>query len=118
MSSTRQLGPAGAPWRRNSCADSYASAWRPTDRTTPRIASRTDASSSTTNTIGRCSIRVIVCLFGGDRQGESKDRAVRLVWRRGQLTAVGLDDRTADRQPHPHAARLGGVEGIEHHVGA
>ena len=59
-----------------------------------------------------------MCLFGGDRQGESKRRAVRLVWRRGQLTAVGLDDRTADRQAHPHAARLGGVEGIEHRVGS
>src|SRR5260370_18478063 len=49
-------------------------------------------------------------------QTELKGRARPGVRRGPQPSAVSFDDRTADRQTHTHAARLGGEEGVEHPV--
>src|SRR6266849_3471817 len=47
------------------------------------------------------------------RQGELKAGAAGQVRARPQSAAVRFDDRTADRQAHPQAARLRRVEGLE-----
>src|SRR6202158_202296 len=52
-------------------------------------------------------------LLPAGRQRELKDRTAGLVRRRPQAAAMGLDDRTADRQSHTHAFALGGVESVE-----
>src|SRR5207247_3125191 len=52
----------------------------------------------------------------GDGQTKVEDRAMRRIPRRPQPAAVRFDDRTADRQPHAHAARLGGEKRIEQPV--
>ena len=44
---------------------------------------------------------------------ELKERPTRLAAARPQPSAVGLDDRPADRQSHTHAFGLGRVEGIK-----
>src|SRR5262245_64376139 len=49
----------------------------------------------------------------GAGQGELKYRTPRLVRLRQQPAAMGVDDRSTDRQPHPRAARLRGVERLE-----
>jgi hypothetical protein len=46
-------------------------------------------------------------------QAEMKRSAAIGIGRRPKPAAVGLDDRTADRQSHPHALRLGRIEGLE-----
>ena len=52
MSSTRQLAPSGRLRCRNSAAEPKSSTCRPTERNRLLNASRTDGSSSTTNTMG------------------------------------------------------------------
>src|ERR1700687_249875 len=52
-------------------------------------------------------------LLPAGRQRELKDRAAGIVRRRPQAAAVGLDDRTADRQSPAHAFALGGVDRVE-----
>src|ERR1700731_1816132 len=47
------------------------------------------------------------------RQGEMKDGTARFIRGDAQLSLVCLDDRTANRQPHAHAAGLGCVECLE-----
>src|SRR5262249_45478611 len=47
------------------------------------------------------------------RDREMKGRAMLRVRRRPEPASVRLDDRTADRQAHAHAAALGGEECIE-----
>src|SRR5271166_1950195 len=47
------------------------------------------------------------------RQSELEDCAVRHIRRRPQSAAMCVDDRTTDRQPHPHTFRLGGEKGLE-----
>jgi hypothetical protein len=49
-------------------------------------------------------------------QGELKYGASRFIRICPQPTAMGSDDRAADRQPHPHAAGFRGVEGIENAI--
>src|SRR5262245_7741476 len=49
----------------------------------------------------------------GAGQGELKYRTPRLVRIRPQPAAMGVDDRSTDRQPHPRSARLRGVERLE-----
>ena len=51
-------------------------------------------------------------------QGELKDSAMRWVWRGPHASAMRLDDRSADRQPHSHAAGLGRVKRVEKPVQA
>src|SRR5215469_8533922 len=47
------------------------------------------------------------------RQRELKHGAARLVRLCPQPAPMGVDDRPADRQPHPHAAGFRGVECLE-----
>src|SRR5215813_12725848 len=47
-------------------------------------------------------------------QAEPKDGAARFIRICPQSAPVRFDDRPADRQPHPHAAALRGVEGFEY----
>src|SRR5262249_29568526 len=47
------------------------------------------------------------------RQGELEDGATRRLGGRPQPPAMGLDDRTADRQAKPQAVRLRRMEGLE-----
>src|ERR1700721_2876403 len=47
------------------------------------------------------------------RQGEMKDGAARFIRGHAQLSLVCLDDRTANRHPHAHAAGLGREECLE-----
>src|SRR3981081_680127 len=47
------------------------------------------------------------------RQGELKYGAARFIRLCPQPAPMGIDDRSADRQPHPHAAGLRGVESLE-----
>src|SRR6478752_3440071 len=51
-------------------------------------------------------------LRGG--QGELKYRTARFIRLCPQPPPMGVDDRPANRQPHPHAAGLRGVKCIEH----
>src|SRR5258705_5131920 len=51
-------------------------------------------------------------LRGGQR--ELKYRTARFIRLRPQPAPMGVDDRPANRQPHPHAAGLRGVKCIEH----
>src|SRR5580693_2759748 len=48
---------------------------------------------------------------GGDRK--LKESTLRFARDRPQPSAVGLDDRVADRQAHAHALGLGRVEWLE-----
>src|SRR5260370_6822901 len=50
------------------------------------------------------------------RQDELKRGTVGYVCRSPQPATVGFNDRTADREPHTHAAGFGGEEGIEQPV--
>src|SRR5260370_18841867 len=50
------------------------------------------------------------------RQGELKRGAVWYVCRGPQPAIVAFHDRTADREPHTHAARFGSEEGVEQPV--
>ena len=47
------------------------------------------------------------------RQGELKYGAARFICFCPQPTPVGIDDRPADRQPHPYSAGFRGVESLE-----
>src|SRR6202022_2625069 len=49
-------------------------------------------------------------------QGELKNGTVGYACRGPQPATVGFNDRTADRQPHAHAAGFGGEEGAEQPV--
>src|SRR5215472_1966095 len=49
----------------------------------------------------------------GVGQGELKDGTARFIRLYPQSAAMGVDDRPADRQPHPHTAGLRGVECLE-----
>src|SRR6202140_5126605 len=55
-------------------------------------------------------------VFCVHRQGELKRGTVGYVCRGPQPATVGFDDRTADREPHTHAAGFGGEEGVEQPV--
>ena len=46
-------------------------------------------------------------------QAEMQRSAPIGIGRRPEPAAVGLDYRTADRQSHPHALRLGRLKGLE-----
>src|SRR5712691_6848113 len=46
-------------------------------------------------------------------QGELKYGAARFIRICPELPPVGIDDRPADRQPHPNSAGLRGVESLE-----
>jgi hypothetical protein len=48
-----------------------------------------------------------------NRQRELKDGALGRVCRSPQSSSVSFDNRTADRQPHAQALRLGRIEGVE-----
>ena len=54
-----------------------------------------------------------VCFRRSHWQGEVEGRARSVVGRHPHLSAMGLDDRAADRQSHAHAVGLGGEEGRE-----
>ena len=56
-------------------------------------------------------IHDLPCTVG---QGELKYGAARFIRLCPQPAPMGLDDRPANRQPHPHAAGLRGVKCIEH----
>jgi hypothetical protein len=45
--------------------------------------------------------------------GELEDAAMRLIGRGPQNTQVGLDNRSANGEPHPDPLRLGGEEPIK-----
>src|SRR5467141_2726361 len=109
-SNTRQLGPSARGPARNSCALAYVTTPNPAARKRPPSASRTDASSSTTKTVAS---GLGIALLRPLRHGEVKRRAGTIVGKRPQLSAVILDDGTADRKPHAHASRLGGVKSVE-----
>jgi len=49
-------------------------------------------------------------------QDKLKYRATGSVRGKPQPTFVGLDDRTADRQPHPHAIGFGREERVEYPI--
>src|SRR5207237_1620198 len=77
----------------------------------------TAASSSTTNT----ALSGISARFRfGCRQVEDEVPAGTNAASHSEAAAVRLDDRVADREPHPHAERFGGYERLEdrvHHLG-
>jgi hypothetical protein len=54
-------------------------------------------------TIELARINLSLFLFLPNRDGKLKDRATWLVGLRPESTAMSLDDRPADRQPHAHA---------------
>ena len=56
------------------------------------------------------------CPLGISRQRKLKRCPGTVVRGRPQPSAVGLDNRAADRQPHAHALRLGCIEGGEEMV--
>src|SRR5271166_5852983 len=133
MSSTRQLATSGSLLLSSSGAEPNSSTRRSTDRNRLVSALRTDASSSTTKTIGRdCGSsffirRVIAPLTNhsstkrssqrrraGNRQSELKGRAVSGGIGRGPYpSAVRFDDRTANRQSQAYAVLFGGEERVE-----
>src|SRR5580700_4805495 len=106
----RQLGPSEGFLFRKSCVDSNFSARSPTDFTTPSIASRTERSSSMTNTVDRSSD---ISVLAPKRQRESENRTMRLVRRRPEPPTVGFDDQAADRKAHAHAFRLRRIKRAE-----
>src|SRR4029077_4391714 len=55
----------------------------------------------------------LACVADRGWQRELEDGAVWKIRRCPQLATVGINDRTADRQSHPHALWLGGEEGLE-----
>src|SRR6201996_9795910 len=69
---------------------------------------RTAVSSSTTKT----ALSGISCRLGG-REVEKEDRTKRNAPRHSEAAAVRLNNRAADREPHPHAERFGGDERIK-----
>src|ERR1700746_105406 len=69
---------------------------------------RTAASSSTTKT----ALSGISCRRGG-REAEKEDRTQRNAPRHSEAAAMRLNNRAADREPHPHAERFGGDERIK-----
>ena len=102
------LRAAAPSCARKASAESNVSTSRPSPRSSRERAFRTSASSSTmTDGVRRSLMRV--------RAGSATQK----VAPRSELlaalkrAAVRLDDRAADRQPHPHAAGLGGPERIE-----
>src|SRR5271166_1506147 len=133
MSSTRQLATSGSLLLSSSGAEPNSSTRRSTDRNRLASALRTEASSSTTKTIGRdCGssffIRQVIAPLtshssakrssqwrpAGDWQSELKRPAVSAGIGRGPYpSAVRFDDRTANRQSHAQAVLFGGEECVE-----
>src|SRR5450631_4159692 len=74
--------------------------------------SRADASSSTTNTRG-CSVLMSCYISATLRQRKLKLRSSGNIARCPQPSAMGFDDRAADRESHTDTIGLGGVEGVE-----
>src|SRR6185369_10259987 len=66
-SSTRQLGTSGFERERNGCADAKVSGFQPAQRMSDSSDSRTETSSSTTNTIG------VGCDFEADLDSSSRE---------------------------------------------
>src|ERR1700674_3122604 len=106
-SSTRQLGASVRARLRNASADANASTLSPADRTRRPSASRTEASSSTMNTMSGVSVI-------SASHGELERRTGPIIRNGPESSAVLLDDRTADRETHSHARGLRGVERIEY----
>src|SRR5580658_5756606 len=73
-SRTRQLGTEGRGRVRNSWADSNVSGCQPSKRINNSSDSRTETSSSTTNTIG------VACDIGDDPNSRPRARAVFIVY--------------------------------------
>ena len=88
----------------------------------PSLAARSDAILSDqrySNCAVRQGSRAAACswrMFLVCGNGELKRRAGIRIASSPQLSAVGFDDRPADRQTHAHAAGLGGEEGGEQPV--
>ncbi len=56
---------------------------------------------------------IIFGSIGGQGQGEMEDSPAVRIRRRPQATAMGLDDRVADRKAYAHASGFGRYEGLE-----
>src|SRR5258706_2905772 len=113
ISRTRQLAISGRLLLMNSDADPNISTCRPTDSTRRLMARQTDGSSSTTKTMGTGS--VMKHRWSG-WESELEQRSVG-NWNDRQFSAVGLNDGTADGEPHPDSFRLRGKEWFEDAVG-
>src|SRR5579859_1308339 len=111
MSSTRQLGTSRCAVLRNSSVDAKTVAFMPTDSSRSVTASRTDASSSITNTVGE---PLAICLLRNYRDGEMQHGPAARPWCCPDFAFMRFDDGAADRQPHAGAAWLCGEERIEY----
>src|SRR6516162_5206917 len=112
-SSNRQPPRRGSYSSRNERADGNASTEYPAARSINLSPCLTAASSSTTKTV----LSGIGARFGlGTGQIKAEDPADTNATRHSQAAAVRLDDRAADREPHPHAVRFGGYERLEDRV--
>src|SRR3954469_7075805 len=114
MSRRRHLVASTRPDARNVSAEENASAAKPNCRSRSGSDSRTDSSSSMTDTNARSSIMnsssglTLGVAWDGEREGGTWT-VVRLA---PEVTAMPLYDRAADGESHPHAVCFGGIEGV------
>src|SRR6476646_6428072 len=104
MSSTRQQLVLGRPLRKNSSVDSTAHARKLTDSRRFVTASRTDSSSSITNTTPGSVINV----SRGDGDCECQSGSALRPRKGTNLSVVGLHYGATDGETHPYAMRLRG----------
>src|SRR5262245_37840678 len=115
---------------RKAVAEAKLSTRNPCERSKRSVERRTEASSSTTKTVGAFSLMLLRAVERDGqrvlgiscptnlrrRQCEREGRAGSRVRFRPHPAAVGLDDRAPDRKPHPHSVCLRCVEGLEEPV--
>src|SRR5215813_10390757 len=108
---TTQAGFCSRQRDKASSAEANDSTAKPADSKSIVSESRTASSSSTTYTafsFGGFGIDIV-----GQRQREGEGDTPAGVWRGLETTAVGVDDRAADRQAETHALFLGRDERLE-----
>src|SRR5215469_8833036 len=119
MSRSRQLVSLTTSEPRNASADEKAWAAKPDSRSNCGSDSRTDSSSSTTDTSerlsvmgasSRCRVRNARRIAGN---GERESGTGSVVCLRPETAVMPLDDGATDGEPDTHAVGLRGVESVE-----
>src|SRR5215467_9782071 len=119
MSRSRQLVPLTTPDARNASADENASAAKPDSRNKSGSDSRTDSSSSTTDTSERLSVmsassrRRAWNAFWATGNGKREGGTGTVIRLRPETSTMSLDDGATDREPDTHAVGFRCVEGVE-----
>src|SRR6266481_4419966 len=120
MSSTRQLGTRARGRARNSSADANVCGSQPSQRINNSSDSRTDSSSSTTDTnelgIILGSSSRIRCASLPRRNGKRKSGARTVVRFRPKTAMMALDYGTTDGKSDPHAVVLGCIKSLKKSV--